>query len=96
LDFRRFPALWTGIESFIGDQKETKKDTAAAKVSTTAQVKQRIQVMFAGKNFDFELEMPGKILTAPGADSIRGSKACCHSPISALRDNDLTVEASSE
>ena len=52
--------------------------------------------MFAGKNFDFELEMPGKILTAPGADFIWSFKAYCHSPISDLRDKDLTVEATSE
>jgi len=76
--------------------KKSEKDTAAARDSTEAQAKQMAQAMFAGKSFDFELEMPGKILTAPGADSVRGSKAFYHRPLSELMEKDLTVEATSK
>jgi len=76
--------------------KTSSKDTAATKDSTDAQAKQMVQAMFAGKSFDFELEMPGKILTAPGADSVRGNKAYYHHPLMDLMEKDLTVEATSE
>jgi hypothetical protein len=42
--------------------------------------------MFAGKSFVFNLEIPGNILTVPGADSIRGSKAYCHHSLSELME----------
>lgn len=76
--------------------KKSEKDTATARDSTEAQAKQMAQAMFAGKSFDFELEMPGKILTAPGADSVRENKAYYHKPLMDLMEGDFSVEATSE
>ena len=76
--------------------KNTPKDSSAVKDSMEIKANEMVQAMFAGKSFDFELEMPGKILTAPGADSVRGSKAFYHRPLSELMEKDLTVEATSE
>lgn len=76
--------------------KGSNKDTTSAKDSTDAQAKQMVQAMFGGKSFDFELEMPGKVLTAPGSDSIRGSKAFFHRPLADIMEKDLIVEATSE
>lgn len=76
--------------------KSPAMDTSASKDSTQVQSEQMVQAMFAGKTFDFELEMPGKIITAPGADSIRGSKAFYHKPLSDLIQKEFTVDATSK
>ncbi len=76
--------------------KGSSKDTASTKDSTAAQAKQMVQAMFGGKSFDVELEMPGKVLTAPGSDSIRGNRAFFHRPLADIMEKDLTVEATSE
>lgn len=75
---------------FKGKKPSEKKD------STDAKAEEMVKAMFAGKTFDFELEMPGKILTAPGADSVRGSKAFYHRALMDLMEKDLVVEATSE
>lgn len=72
------------------------KKPSAQKDSTDAKAEEMVKAMFAGKTFDFELEMPGKILTAPGADSVRGSKAFYHRALMDLMEKDLVVEATSE
>lgn len=72
------------------------KKPSAQKDSTDAKAEEMVQAMFAGKSFDFELEMPGKILTASGADSVRGTKAYYHRALMDLMEKDLTVEATSE
>jgi hypothetical protein len=75
---------------FKGKKPSEKKD------STDAKAEEMVKAMFAGKTFDFELEMPGKILTAPGADSVREDKAYYHKPLMDLMEGDFTVEATSE
>jgi hypothetical protein len=75
---------------FKGKKPSEKKD------STDAKAEEMVKAMFAGKTFDFELEMPGKILTAPGADSVRGSKVFYHRALMDLMEKDLVVEATSE
>lgn len=72
------------------------KKPSAKKDSTDAKAEEMVKAMFAGKTFDFELEMPGKILTASGADSVRGSKAYYHRALMDLMEKDLVVEATSE
>jgi hypothetical protein len=72
------------------------KKPSAQKDSTDAKGEEMVKAMFAGKTFDFELEMPGKILTAPGADSVRKDKAYYHKPLMDLMEGDFTVEATSE
>jgi len=72
------------------------KKPSAQKDSTDAKAEEMVKAMFAGKTFDFELEMPGKVLTAPGADSVRGSKAFYHRALMDLMEKDLVVEATSE
>jgi hypothetical protein len=75
---------------FKGKKPSEKKD------STDAKAEEMVKAMFAGKTFDFELEMPGKILTASGADSVRGSRAYYHRALLDLMEKDLVVEATSE
>ena len=72
------------------------KKPSAQKDSTDAKAEEMVKAMFAGKTFDFELEMPGKVLTAPGADSVRGSRAYYHRALMDLMEKDLVVEATSE
>jgi len=72
------------------------KKPSAQKDSTDAKAEEMVKAMFAGKTFDFELEMPGKILTAPGADSVRDSRAYYHRALMDLMEKDLVVEATSE
>jgi len=72
------------------------KKASAKKDSTDAKAEEMVKAMFAGKTFDFELEMPGKILGAPGADSVRENKAYYHKPLMDLMEGDFTVEATSE
>jgi hypothetical protein len=76
--------------------KSPSQDTASAQDSSAVQSGQMVDAMFAGNTFDFELEMPGKIITAPGADSIRGSKAFYHKPLADLFKADFTIDATSK
>jgi len=56
----------------------------------------KARAYFARFNFDFEVEMPGKIFTAPGADSVRDKKAFFHRTFADLMEKDFTAEAASE
>lgn len=56
----------------------------------------KARAYFARFNFDFEVEMPGKILNSPGADSIRDKKAFFHRTFADLLEKDFTAEATSE
>lgn len=56
----------------------------------------KARAYFARFNFDFEVEMPGKVFTAPGADSVRDKKAFFHRTFADLMEKDFTAEATSE
>ena len=56
----------------------------------------KARAYFARFNFDFEVEMPGKVFTAPGADSVRDKKAFFHRTFADLMEKDFTAEAASE
>lgn len=79
--FKCFDAGGTVLDTFRAD-----RDGKRAKA----------RAYFARFNFDFELEMPGKVLNSPGADSIRDKKAFFHRTFADLMEKDFTAEATSE